>query len=98
MIYVTGGGALAHTQYSGLNAFATGCPNCVPVTFSATGEGWVAGGGVEWAPWSNNWLVRGEYLHYEISGASAQPTSSASFNFHSLGIDEGRLGLSYKFN
>ncbi len=97
MIYVTGGGALAHTQYSGLNAFAGGCPNCVGTAFSATSEGWVAGTGVEWAPWSNNWLIRGEYLHYDIGGASSRPSLVSAFNFHRLRIDEGRVALSYKF-
>ncbi len=98
MIYVTGGGALARTQYNGLNAFAGGCPNCAAVSISTDKAGWVAGGGVEWAPWSNNWLLRAEYLHYDISGVSSNPTTTTSMIFHDLIIDEGRVGLSYKFN
>lgn len=98
MIYVTGGGAIAHTTYNGLNAFVGGCPNCTPAAFTADKTGWVAGGGAEWAPWRNNWLVRAEFLHYEISGATATPSARVSFNYHTLVIDEGRVGLSYKLN
>jgi outer membrane immunogenic protein len=54
--------------------------------------GWVIGGGLEWAPWANNWLVRAEYLNYNFSGVLV-----GSFGASDLTISEVRAGLAYKF-
>jgi outer membrane immunogenic protein len=106
LVYFTGGGAWAKTDFSGLDAFIGGCPNCVSTAFSSTVTGWVIGGGLEWA-WSSNWLVRAEYLHYDMQGATSAvalfgppfpPTPGAQFFFGRDQIDEFRVGLSYKFN
>jgi outer membrane immunogenic protein len=106
LLYVTGGGAWAKTDFFGQDVFTGGCPNCVSTAFSSTATGWVIGGGVEWAPWSNNWLVRAEYLHYELQGATSPVASfsptftfpGAQFFYNRDRIDEARVGLSYKFN
>lgn len=105
LLYITGGGAWAKTAYSGLDAFIGGCPNCVSLNYSSTPTGWVLGGGVEWAPWSNNWLVRAEYLHYDMQGstspvaffAPAFTFPGAQYFYQRDQIDEFRVGLSYKF-
>jgi outer membrane immunogenic protein len=40
-------------------------------------SGWVIGGGLEWAPWGGNILVRAEYLNYNFNGAVAGPLASS---------------------
>jgi opacity protein-like surface antigen len=44
--------------------------NCGATSFSSNKSGWVVGGGAEWAPWSDNWLFRVEYLYYRFKGDS----------------------------
>jgi outer membrane immunogenic protein len=105
LLYVTGGAAWADSDYSGVDAYRGGCPNCsVTGSFNHTATGWVAGGGVEWAPWNNNWIVRAEGLYYSFDGVSAfgsqQGTpapSTTSWTWGRNEIVEGRVGLSYKF-
>jgi len=99
---VTGGGAWGRTSYSSVDAFS-GCPNCAATTFSNTSSGYVLGGGVEWAPWSNNWMVRAEYLYYNLTGATGTSvlvgTSTVGANpvLNNMSISSGRVGLTYKF-
>ena len=67
--------------------------------------GWVAGVGLEWMFW-NNWLLRGEWLHYDF-GKVTNPTSGGQFFLDNhFGFDNGnvrttvdvaRAALSYKF-
>ena len=61
LVYLTGGGAWGRTSYSSTDVFFFGCPACATTSFSNTSSGYVLGGGLEWAPWSNNWIVRAEY-------------------------------------
>lgn len=99
LIYGTGGAAWARTNYSGLDALANG--TTLATSFSDTQTGWVAGGGIDWAPWSNNWVLRFEYLHYQFGGVSSNsaidPTHFVNFTFGDLKVDTVRAGLSYKF-
>jgi outer membrane immunogenic protein len=105
LLYVTGGAAWGNSDYSGVDAYRGGCPNCsVTGSFNNTSNGWVAGGGVEWAPWNTNWIVRAEGLYYSLSGASAfgfqQGTTTpatTSWTWNRSEIIEGRVGVSYKF-
>jgi outer membrane immunogenic protein len=53
LVYLTGGGAWGRTSYSSTDVFFFGCPNCATTSFSNTSSGYVLGGGLEWAPWSN---------------------------------------------
>jgi outer membrane immunogenic protein len=94
LVYGTAGGAWATTDYTGVDTFNTGASRTV--AFSNTGKGWVAGGGIEWAPWSNNWILRAEYLHYDLGSVDAT-SGNITFNFGELKIDTVRAGLSYKF-
>jgi outer membrane immunogenic protein len=106
LLYVTGGGAWAKTNYNGTDIFNGGCAvgNCATTSFSSTNGGWVVGAGAEWAPWSNNWLFRFEYLYYSLQGASATPFrpllpgGSPTFNWSDLNVSEVRVGVSFKFN
>jgi outer membrane immunogenic protein len=103
LVYLTGGGAWGRTSYSSTDVFFSGCPNCATTSFSDTSSGYVLGGGLEWAPWSNNWIVRGEYLYYNLSGATGGgfPPGvgfvSANPTWSNMAVSSGRLGLSYKF-
>jgi outer membrane immunogenic protein len=104
LLFATGGGAWGRTNYTSLDAFSGGCPNCGFTSFSNTSSGWVAGAGVDWAPWSNNWIVRVEYLHYELQGAtstsffqSAPAIVAANPAWGNISVDSVRAGLSYKF-
>jgi outer membrane immunogenic protein len=104
LVYFTGGGAWGRTSYTAVDAFTGGCPNCGATSFSNTASGWVIGGGVDWAPWSNNWIVRVEYLHYDLEGAtstsffqSAPSFVAANPTWNNISVDSVRAGLSYKF-
>ena len=103
LLYATGGVAWNRTDYSGSDVLNGGCPNCGITSFSNTQTGWVAGVGGEWAPWSNNWIFRLEYLHYAFSGVSSTPprpgfpAAPPTFVWSDLNIDEVRAGLSFKF-
>lgn len=97
MLYGTGGGAFAHDSRANVNAFIGGCPNCAVWTDGGSPGGWVAGGGLEWAPWGNNWIVRAEYLYYQLPSKISTGSTSSIFIYDDLKIHEARVGLSYKF-
>jgi outer membrane immunogenic protein len=104
MLYVTGGGAWARTDYAALDEYSGGCPNCGAVSFSKTATGWTVGGGAEWML-TPNWILRTEYLYYQFDGANAtgffqppfSPTPAANFTWNDLKINEFRVGASFKF-
>jgi opacity protein-like surface antigen len=63
----------------------------------------VAGGGLEWAM-TTNWLLRGEYLFYSLSGSPSvvvpvanYPGFPSGYSWSNTNVGVGRLGLSYKF-
>jgi opacity protein-like surface antigen len=68
---------------------------------------WVAGGGVESAPWHNGLLLRAEYLYYAFNGASfiAPCTRCVPGAFDGPGVftwsnshfQVARVGISYKW-
>jgi outer membrane immunogenic protein len=103
LLYITGGAAWARTDYSAQDVFVGGCPNCGLASFSQTQSGYVIGGGGEWAPWSNNWLLRAEYLYYRFSGPTAAANfvgsvnACCTFGWGNLSINEVRAGVGYKF-
>jgi outer membrane immunogenic protein len=103
LVYLTGGGAWGRTSYSSTDVFFSGCPVCATTSFSNTSSGYVLGGGLEWAPWSNNWIVRGEYLYYNLTGATGAgfaagvPIAAANPTWSNMAVSSYRLGLSYKF-
>jgi outer membrane immunogenic protein len=96
-------GAWGRTSYSSVDVFVFGCPNCAATSFSNTSSGYVLGGGLEWAPWSNNWTVRAEYLYYNLSGVTGTslvvgtPLVGANPVWNNMAISSGRVGVSYRF-
>jgi outer membrane immunogenic protein len=103
LLYVTGGLAWSSVDYSAQDIFVNTCPNCALTAFNQANAGYVVGGGAEWAPWSNNWIVRAEYLYYHFDGASSTvgiingPALPVTFSWGALSIQEVRAGIGYKF-
>jgi outer membrane immunogenic protein len=83
LFYFTGGAAWSTIDNAGFGPFAG--------STDQTKAGWVIGGGVEWAPWPSNWLIRAEYLNYNFTGVAVGPFST------DLTINEVRAGVAYKF-
>ena len=77
MLYGTGGVAGARIEYLGAvslnNPF--GFIYSATPAFSRTAVGWTAGAGLEWML-SDHWLLRGEYLFYDLSSAQSQNVNS----------------------
>lgn len=104
LLYVTGGGAATRLQMT--SSFADTLGGGATGSASATKNGWVIGGGIEWML-SQNWTVKAEYLHVDFGGlsSSATITSSAypgyaqgiSTSTKKLNADIARFGLNYKF-
>ena len=71
-------------------------------SFSSTKAGYMVGGGVEYALWSN-WLLRGEYQFCRLQSASitvastAFPKSPSGFRWDNSDTHVVRAGVSYKF-
>lgn len=97
MVYATGGAAWADVNY---RTNFVGLPINVSLNKNVTLSGWVAGGGVEYAV-SNNWTVRGEYLHYDFGSETVvNPTIAPGFNYSTTfdnKIHVVRGGVNYKF-
>jgi opacity protein-like surface antigen len=100
---VSGGWAWGGTSFSSTDFFVFGFPVCATTSFSNTSSGLVLGGGLEWVPWGNNWIVRAEYLYYSLGGATGAgfvagiPVAAANPTWSSMAVSSGRAGLSYKF-
>ena len=102
LLYATGGAAWAGVDYGAIDNFSGGCPNCTALpTLHQTQDGYTVGGGVEWAPWSNNWLFRVEYLYYRFKGTTANAPgltgSPVTFTWGDLTINTVSAGVAYKF-
>jgi outer membrane immunogenic protein len=104
LAYVTVGPAWQHTNYNVLNAFQGGCPNCDTASFTNDKPGIAVGGGLEWAPWNNGVLLRGEFLYYDLNSATLAMSAfstglptSRTFTQSDLRIAVARAGLSFKY-
>lgn len=102
MLYGTGGGAWGKIQYAG--NFNDGVAYSAGAQFNNTSSGWVAGGGLEWAPFTGfGLLFRVEYLYYDFSsGQSAIATAPgfttpSGFTWTAPKMSVARFGMSYKF-
>ena len=116
LVYATGG--FAYGGVSGNTAIAAteslGNPPYPTVSggagFSGTRTGWTAGGGIEWM-FAPHWIVRAEYLHYDLGSVTTGFTLT-QFNLNAAGVpwgsavvttkakidgDIARAALSYKF-
>jgi outer membrane immunogenic protein len=109
LLYFTGGAAWADVDYTAsANNEPTRPDRYVSSTsFSKTVSGYVLGGGLEWALWSN-WSIRAEYLFYHLNTSTAvvvPPTDTAlfppplgsGFSWSGTDLHTVRVGASYKF-
>ena len=100
LAYVTGGLAYGNVN----TGFSARFPaDAFAGSTSKTEIGWTVGGGLEWAL-NRNWLIRGEYLYYDLG--STDFTTVGSLNASGRGTFIGsadttghiaRAGISYKF-
>jgi outer membrane immunogenic protein len=104
LAYGTAGGAWGKVQYGG-NAFNQLFAYQAGAGFTNTTSGWVAGGGLEWVPFTGFGLtLRLEYLYYDfssgqnfVSPAVGLPLNPSSFTWGSTTVSVARFGMSYKF-
>jgi outer membrane immunogenic protein len=101
LLYGTGGFAFGQVGYHGF--YQNNTPTqWLPADFNKTETGYVVGAGVEWAVMAN-WLLRAEYLYYNLKGESVSgfnPTAGffpIQFSWGRTTINTGRVALSYKF-
>jgi len=103
LLYLKGGGALAHNQYNDTGVFAPaggGASFSSSGTVTATPFGGVAGAGVEWA-FARNWSAFLEYDHYFIASYTVTFSMPGAGNYLvnvSQGIDAVKGGVNLRFN
>jgi outer membrane immunogenic protein len=75
LIYGTGGLAMGHVNFSANTDFLPVGDEEYPAVSSGMKDGWVAGGGAEFAL-SRRWSIKAEYLKYDLGSTSvtANPT------------------------
>ena len=106
MAYVTGGGAMASEELSGVVAAANFRSFSIATSANYVSPGWVAGGGLEFLV-TANWLLRLEYLHYALNSgrtvtvactlcAPGPFSGTGNFAWTNGSLDAIRAGLSYK--
>jgi outer membrane immunogenic protein len=102
LLYVTGGWAYGHVNYSADTNFTGAGGAALPAAFSQDKSGWVAGVGVEYA-FTQNWIARAEYLYYSFGSANAVGfstfggTTVSLYSWNKTDLQVARVGLSYKF-
>jgi outer membrane immunogenic protein len=108
LAYGTGGAAWGKIQY-GASAVCCGTFNgpfagySAGAAFDHTAGGWVAGGGLEWAPFAGfGLLLRVEYLYFDFSSAQNVVVASnaftpSSFTWSPTTMSVTRFGMAFKF-
>jgi len=86
MLYGTGGVAWGRIDYTGAASLndPVGFVYNANTAFTRTAVGWTAGAGLEWMI-TEHWLLRGEYLFYDLSSAQNMSVTS-NLAFHGLCI------------
>jgi outer membrane immunogenic protein len=101
LLFVASGIAWEHSSFAGLDAGIGGCPNCRTTSVDQIQDGFVVGGGMDWAPWGGDWIVRLEYLHYQFPGVASlvsfAPGNSITFRWGNESVDSVRAGVAYRF-
>ena len=100
LLYGTAGIGWGHFRLHTTDSFVfDGFSASTSSTSFANEFGWVAGVGLEWKI-ANNWLLRGEWLHYDF-GRVTHDDTAFPFPFDNVNIrttvDVARAALSYKF-
>jgi outer membrane immunogenic protein len=93
LLYGTAGIGWGHTRFTVTE------PTGISASDFVNEFGWVVGAGLEWK-FAPNWLLRGEWLHYDFGRTTISdvtPTfGDSNINIRTT-IDVGRAALSYKF-
>ena len=90
LVYVTGGGFFTNESVQVVSFSTFISPN------TSMRSGWTLGGGLEYAL-SQNWSVKGEYLHYDLGNTTVTLAGTTSrFDIRSAG-DLARVGFNYRF-
>lgn len=106
MLYATGGLAWERLERTTTTTAAAGALSMIDATTTPRDHiGGVIGTGVEWMPWSTNWVGRLEYLHYDFGKVHDAVTFTSSvpgaFTYSERRgrqtIEVVRAGISYKF-
>jgi outer membrane immunogenic protein len=94
LFYVKGG----YAYYNGSVMTTTAIPGFTVGSASYSG-GWTGGLGVEYKI-TNDWSVKGEYLHFDFGTKTATLTSGAGvFGYNNaLIVDTFKVGVNYRFN
>ena len=98
LLFGTAGIGWAHERLNTTENFTTPPASFETNTTFSNEFGWVAGAGLEWKFW-NNWLLRGEWLHYDF-GKTTHPGVTVfedNLNIRTT-VDVARAALSYKFS
>jgi outer membrane immunogenic protein len=98
LLYLKGGGALAHNQYTDTALFTGGLTSSGTTT--ATPFGGVAGAGIEWA-FARNWSAFVEYDHYFFTSNTVTFSMPGAGNFLvnvTQSIDAVKGGVNLRFN
>ena len=98
LFYGKGSPAVAHIRNEALDDFPTPDPDHIGRS-SATRLGWAAGGGIEYA-FTNNWIVRAEYLYMRFDDKNSiqigdAPATTDPYTFHDH-LHTARVGLAYQ--
>jgi outer membrane immunogenic protein len=97
LAYGTAGIGWGHFRWSANSVDTAG--NIASETTFANEFGWVAGAGLEWKLGAN-WLLRGEWLHYDFGEISNPPIGNLfplDEGNVKVKVDVARAALSYKF-
>ena len=105
LFYVKGGVALYETSASVIDAGNTvpGFTDTVTATGKKSQVTWAVGAGIEYAL-TNNWSIKGEYLHlgrgstFNACGIDANVTQNFCWRQDPPGIHTAKFGLNYKFD
>jgi outer membrane immunogenic protein len=96
MVYAKGGGAWAEDRFNVVD------PVFGSFSENFTRNGWVIGGGIEWAFWEN-WSMKLEYLHYDFGSRTFIFNGFAGVPFtfnadHSLQVETIKFGINWRFS
>jgi outer membrane immunogenic protein len=94
LVYVKGG----YAYYNGSVMTTTAIPGFT-VASANFNSGWTVGVGVEYKI-TQDWSVKGEYLHFDFGSKIATLTSGAGvFGYtNALSVDTFKVGVNYRFN
>ena len=94
--YGTGGAAFSQIRMAYENYTDATRTVLEEVFFATAKTGWVAGAGIEYA-FTDNWIARIEYLHYDFDRKALPVLLGGAAQHGQTDFDVVRAGISYKF-